>query len=882
MRGRLVPLMLVCVSGGMFTAFAGRAAGAQPLPPLQVSPELLGPAPARPAPGPEPRPGPVAPPPPARTEPQPAPAAAPAPAPAQQGARPEAPAPAAPAPATAPAVPAPAVPASAAPATPAPGVPKPAIPAPEAPRPAPLPAPAPEAAPAVQPGASLPPPRLQMSIALAPPPPPARGETRPVFVEADRISTTQGSAEIVAEGSVELRKFGESVTADRLTYWQFENEVEAEGNVVLRQGPDRISGPKLRLRFDDNVGFFEEPAYAVQRVARPDTRGQTAVAFGRAQRLDLEGRELFRLKDATYSTCAPSDNSWYTQASDLRLDFASEVGEARDAKLVFKDIPILYTPWLDFPLSSKRKSGFLPPIFGSTNTTGFSLLLPYYWNIAPDMDATIAPRYMSRRGLQLDGEFRYLDRQYNGTARAEYLPKDLVLGTDRYAYAWTHSQTLPYGFGAGVNVNGVSDDTYFIDLATRSTITSQVNLPRQGWLTYSGGWWSTQVSVLSNQTLQDPTQPPVVKPYERLPQIAFNASRPDVAGFSLAMPADYNNFRHPTLDNGQRLVLYPQAAYPFEGSYFFLRPKVGLNYAHYALDRQISNGPDAIDRTLPITSVDSGLIFERELSWFGKPGVQTLEPRLYYLYVPSVDQNDIPVFDTAQADYNFAQLFSENLFVGSDRIANANQLTAALTSRILDPNGAELIRAAIGQRYYFAPQEVTLPGVPARTSDTADLLASLGGRIADGLFFDSTLQYNPNDSKVERLFAGARYQPGPSRVLNAAYRYQQNVLREIDLSGQWPLGERWYGVGRYNYSLFSSRLIEAIGGVEYAADCWTLRAVVHRLVTTVETASTSFFVQLELNGLSRIGSNPLELLRRAVPGYQRVVRPGEVLYYEPE
>jgi LPS-assembly protein len=873
--------MLVCVSGGMVTAFAVRAAGAEPLPPLQVSPDLLKPVSPVPA-VPELQVRPVLPPAPVQTAPPattPAPTAVERPAPsaeispvpsAEQPAPPAATPPVTPAPE--PQAPAPEQPPRAAPPAAAPQEPRATPPVPDA---------EPDGAPPAEPGAVVAP-RLRLSKELVPPPDKASKEPRPVFVEADRILTTRGPEEVVAEGAAELRRYGESVTADRLTYWQFDNEVQAEGNVVLRQGIDRISGPKLRLRFDDSVGFMEQPTYAIQRAARPDQKGQVPVAFGRAERIDLEGREMFRLKDATYSTCGPGDNSWYAQARELTLDFTSGEGEARDAKLVFQGVPFLYTPWLDFPLSNQRKSGFLPPIFGSTNTTGFSLLQPFYWNIAPNMDATIAPRYMSRRGLQLNGEYRYLDRRYNGVARAEYLPNDLVLGTDRYAYSWTHTQALPYGFNAGANVNGVSDDNYFIDLATRSTITSQVNLPRQGWLNYGGGWWNTQLSVQSFQTLQNPSQPPVVKPYERLPQVVLTANRPDVAGFSLAMLGDYNNFQHPTLVDGQRLVLYPQAVYPIEASYFFVRPKVGVNYAHYAVNRKLSSGPDAIDRTVPITSVDSGLIFERDTSWFGKAAVQTLEPRLYYVYVPTVAQNDIPVFDTTQMDYNFAQIFSENIFIGNDRIANANQLTAALTSRVLDANGAELIRAAIGQRYYFAPQEVTLPLVPARTSDTADLLASLSGRIAEGLSFDGTIQYNPNTSNVQRLFIGTRYQPGPERVLNAAYRYQQDVLKEVDLAGQWPIAQRWYGVGRYNYSLFSNRLIEAIAGVEYAADCWTLRAVAHRLVTTVQSASTSFFVQLELNGFSRIGTDPLDLLRRTIPGYQKILHPGQVLPYEPD
>lgn len=708
------------------------------------------------------------------------------------------------------------------------------------------------------------------SVAPATPPlqaaAPAAGS---IQVAADRIRT-EGPNVTVAEGNVDLRRLRNTVHADRLTYWQIEDEVEAEGNVVLTQDSDRVAGPKMRYNLESSVGYFEQPTYSFTR-RPPGTAPRAPVTgYGHAQRIEFEGEDQYRLKDSTYSTCGPDDPDWYAQGSEVKLDYDREIGEARHGRVVFKGVPILYSPWLEFSLNNRRKSGFLAPTIGSTSLTGLSVMLPYYWNIAPNMDATLAPRYMGRRGLQLGGEFRYLDPSYAGIARGEYLPKDLVSDRERYAYSFQHSHQLPYGIGGSLDLNGVSDDRYFTDLASRATITSQTNLLRQGALSYNGGWWNAMALAQRYQTLQDPALPPVFKPYDKLPQLLVTAQRPDIAGFAAGFVGDYTDFRHSSLDEGRRLILYPQVSYPLQGPAYFVTPRLGVHFTRYDLNRRISEGTKGITRTLPIASVDAGLLFERETDWFSRALTQTLEPRLYYLFVPDRDQANIPLFDTTIADYNFAQIFADNIYSGSDRIADANQITAAVVSRLLDDKGVELMRAAVGQRYYFRDQTVVIPGLTPRKDRTADLLAALSGRLGDAWFFDSAWQFNPNTQATQRFVVGARYQPGPGRVLSAGYRMQRDVLEEIDLSGQWPLYGRWVGVGRYNYSFQERRLIEAIGGLEYNAGCWSARFVVQRFATATNEVNNAFFLQLELNGFSRVGSNPLDLLKRSIPGYGRI------------
>ena len=711
-------------------------------------------------------------------------------------------------------------------------------------------------------------------------------EPRPTFISAWHISG-RSDVETVAQGNVELRRIGSTLTCDAMTYRQNDDEIEAVGNVRLTQNDDLIVGPRLRLKLEDNVGFFEEPQYTIRRAATTRTGGlpsQLTTGSGRARRIDFEGEDIFRLTDATYSTCAPGNVEWFARAGGMSLDYGREVGEARDATLVFKDVPILYAPWFAFSLNNQRKSGLLSPTLGTTSKGGIEVTVPYFWNIAPDMDMTISPRMMAKRGVQWNGEFRYLAASYNGISRVEYLPDDLIAHRSRSSVSLAHAQSLGNGFSASLNLNNVSDDSYFSDLSSRITNIAQNNLLRQGGLSYSGSWWNASVIAQRFQTLQDPELPPVGVPYHRLPQFSLNAFRADLPlGGAFSFNGEYVNFSHPTLPLARRSTLYPQFWLPLQTAAFYITPKFGLHLTHYSLERQAPGTPDLLTSKVPTYSVDSGVFFERSTDWFGQKLTQTLEPRFYYLYVPKRDQSLIPLFDTGLADFNFAQIFSDNRYVGNDRIADANQATVALTSRLIDPlTGSELLRGVIGQRYYFKAQQVSLPGEFVRTSKTADLLAAVSGKVRPSLYLDSGWQYNPHESQTNRLTLAVRYQPELGKVISAGYRYNRDLLNttnpvnqisQIDVTGQWPLSGGWSGVGRYNYSLDEKRIIETIGGLEYNAGCWATRFVVQRIATAAGNSNSAFFVQLELNGFSNIGSNPLEMLKRNIPGYGRINQP---------
>jgi LPS-assembly protein len=576
------------------------------------------------------------------------------------------------------------------------------------------------------------------------------------------------------------------------------------------------------------------------------------------------------------TTCPANQESWVMQAKDLDLDYTRDVGVAHDARVLFMGVPLFTTPWADFSLSNQRKSGFLSPTFGTTGKSGFESTVPYYWNIAPNMDATFSPRVMSKRGVEFINEFRYLEDNFRGEVHLEYLPYDKITGTERFGLALVHTENFGNGFSGSVNFNKVSDDTYFQDLSTHIAMTSQANLLRDGSLYYGGGWWSGLVRMQSFQTLQDPLAP-IVPPYRRVPQLLASGTRATKYG-DFSFLAEYVDFSHPTLVSGDRFTFYPSLAVPFTTAGTYITPKVGVHFTEYNLLNNSNNpNPANSDYAIiaPIGSIDAGATFERDVSFRGTNYLQTLEPRLFYLNVPYVNQNGVPNFDTAIADINLVQLFSENSYVGGDRISNANQLTAAMTTRFSEAdNGQERIRATLATRFFFVPQRVALNATTPVRSGDSDVVAAITGHVTDKLVVDTLLEYVPNEGRTEQSSLILRYLPEPTKAFNFGYQYDRNQsLQQYDISAQWPVYGNYYLVGRYNYSVPDNRVLEAIGGVEYNGGCWVARFVMQRYTLSTTSSSSAVFVQLELNGLSKIGSNPLEALKRNISGYNRINQP---------
>ena len=556
----------------------------------------------------------------------------------------------------------------------------------------------------------------------------------------------------------------------------------------------------------------------------------------------------------------------------------------------FKDVPILPVPTLSFPLGDRRKSGWLSPSFGLDSVNGLELSLPYYWNIAPNRDATLYSTLMARRGIDLGAEFRYLESAYRGEARLNVMPSDRLRDRTRWGLTAQHSGQLTPSVGLNLRAARVSDDNYWRDFTRNGTSLTERLLPTELTLIGAVGPFSTVGRWLQWQTLQD-VSAPIVPPYDRAPQLNASYVRTNLAGFDASVEMDYTRFvgdaSRTGQANAQRGLVIARLSRPWVWPAGFVTPRIQLHATRYAFDRALTNGHRDASRIVPSVSLDSGLVFERNTEYGGRKLTQTLEPRAFYVHTPYRDQSFLPNYDSGALDFNLATIYSDNSYVGNDRIADNHLLTLGVTSRFLEPaTGAELARFGLAQRIRLHDQRVTLPGEAVVSERLSDML--LGGSLNwnPQWLADATVQFNPKTRRSIRTTLGGRFNPGPYRTVSAAYRLQRGQSEQLDLGWQWPLNDlwgdrglalgagqgqgpgRWYSVGRLNYSLRDSKLVDAILGFEYDAGCWLGRVVFERLQSGVTTSSTRVLLQLELVGLSRIGSNPLRTLRENIPRYQ--------------
>lgn len=685
-----------------------------------------------------------------------------------------------------------------------------------------------------------------------------------------------GSTEIMADnallpeegllefwGQVEIIQDDNAMRADRAVFDRDNNIAEAEGQVQFWSSSLFWEGNKARLELDRDYGRYEDGRY--QLLGR---RGRGAAGLI----LDEQQEDRTRLRNVDYTTCDGEVPNWQLAAGSIRLNHATDRGHATNVLFKVRDVPVMYLPYISFPLSDKRKSGFLAPSVGTSRNSGIDLTVPYYWNIAPQQDATIAPRYMGDRGVMLTGEYRYLLPTGRGDVNLEFLPSDNEFNDDdRFLFAFNHEQRLFDDRGRGyITYNQVSDKEYFEDFGHSLSLASTRFLEQRAEYRHSGDRWWARARLWGYQTV-DKSIPGTSRPYARLPQVHFSYS-PFTGNrrLNLRVLAETTYFDREDSVTGTRIDLRPMVSYPIRTRSSFLEPRLTLQHTHYFLD-DATGISDRQDRTLPIFSVDSGVFLERNLRLFDAPMVQTLEPRLFYLYVPKTQQRDIPVFDTGQFDFSFQQLFREDRFSGPDRVGDANQVTLALTSRLIDQKtGWERLRGSIGQIYHFADRSVTLPNREGEDDTVSELVAELATRISRNWQARADLQWDPNDSRTEKGSLLVRYRNDEGAVLNLGYRRRlaRTDVEQTDLSFRWPLNPQWSLVGRWLYSLPDDQTLEGVGGVEYNSCCWGLRAVARRYLSSTDGVfDTAFFVQIEFKGLGNVGSRTSGFLREQIPGY---------------
>ena len=725
---------------------------------------------------------------------------------------------------------------------------------------------------------------------------PPRGEAAralPIVLQS-RTLRGQPDVETIAEGDVEFRRGGLVIRADRIAYDIPEDRAQARGSVRVEREGAVYKGPELQLSVQRFEGFFLEPTFEFL----------TLGAGGRADRVDFLGPGRSRATNASYTSCPREDGqepAWVLEADRVHLDLEANEGIAEGAVLRFLGAPIVALPTLSFPLSEARKSGWLPPTLNIDNRSGVELSAPYYWNIAPNRDATLAPRLITRRGLALDAEFRYLEPQHFGEFRLDALPDDRLAQAARGSVRWQHESGLPLGFTARAELARVSDPSWWKDFPNRGLSVAPRLLPSrfaverplmlEGLL--AGGEGLAYARVAQWQVLQG-TDEAVVSPYERLPQAGVRLGGRQ-GPWVWSLESEFNRFALPAAEaaragrsGGDRVHALGSLAFGAREPGLWLVPRASFNAAAYDNDSGARG-----KRTIPTFSIDAGMEFERSDVAFGRALRQTLEPRLLYVNTPTRAQSHLPNYDAAAKDFNFVSVYGENTFSGVDRVSDAHQITAGVTTRLVDEaTGGEALRLGLVQRYLIRPQQVTpqpdgTPDGEPLTQRFSDVLLLGSTNVLPHWTIDAAVQYGAEIQRSVRSILGVRYSPGRFRTVSTTYRFARGLSEQVELGWQWPIlqpgaaasrgtggtstsscGGTWYSVGRANYSLKDSRVTDSVLGLEYDAGCWIWRIVAERLSTGASQATTRLLVQLELVGLSRIGSNPLQVLKDNIPGYQ--------------
>jgi len=681
-----------------------------------------------------------------------------------------------------------------------------------------------------------------------------------IELQADSAQAVDGNV-FTLEGNAVAQMDRQRLEADRLSYDQEAGRIDAEGNMLYTSTDLLVDGERGTFYPETETGDIQQASYALP--------GQHA--RGAASALELDGRDFQHLKEVSYTTCAIGNNDWTISARQVDLDQETGTGTARDARVEIKGVPVMYTPYLSFPLDDRRKSGLLIPRVGTTETTGIDVSTPYYWNIAPDHDATIVPRFMSKRGVMMGGEFRYKNYTNKGKLSGEYLPSDRDFDNkDRYLVGFKHKGNPVPRLETAIVASKVSDDFYFDDFGTNLVQTSQTNLQRTATAAYHGSGWNLGLMAQNFQTI-DPTIPPAKRPYEQIPTVLFDIAPPQrLAGMAFAADAEANYFRHSgeVLVDGGRFDVLPRISLPVNRPGWYVNPSVGVRYTTYSLNNTAPGENEKPSRTTALVSLDAGSFFDRNSRWGDTDFVQTLEPRLFYLYVPYKNQDDLPVFDTGEYDFNYWTLFRENRFSGPDRMGDANQLALAVTSRFLNPaNGVELFSIRVGSLLYFRDREVTLPGEPVETSNTSNIIGELTMGLTHDWSARAETQWNPQASQSELNSVHLQYHKGHRQLVNLAYRFRRSTEDQTDISMLWPLGNAWHMVGRWYYSLRDKKTLEVLGGLGYESCCWTAQLVGRSYVKNLDSREKAIFLQVELRGLGRLVNTVDKALERGILGY---------------
>ncbi|HEY1889371.1 MAG TPA: LPS-assembly protein LptD [Steroidobacteraceae bacterium] len=716
----------------------------------------------------------------------------------------------------------------------------------------------------------------------------------PVSIRSDRMVGENGV--LTLSGHVVVRQGSRTIKGNHVEYNRSNNSLRTQGGIDYTDPVAHITGSGGSYSPITGAQIESASFSLMQRSAR-----------GAAREMQLSPQGMMRLAHVTFTTCPVNDQSWVLRAKKIVLDTKKKVGTGRDAQIDFKGVPVLYLPWVSFPLGNVRKSGFLFPVLGDSSTSGAEISVPYYWNIAPNADFTFQPTEYSRRGPDVGGDVRYLSQQEHGELTWDYLPDDAVYHSNRSRVKLVNITDLPDGLRLTLDGENVSDTQYFEDFSTGPEGTSTPFLDRSAILSYRDLHWNIAGMAEQYQTI-DSTLALDQRPYARVPDLTISSDYGWGPGalVSYGFDSEAVDFQRSTGVTGWRLDLYPRTSLNFVGPGYFLRPSVGYRATQYQLSNTVPGEPAKPSRALPIASLDTGLELERAAGSHDQRTV-TLEPRAMYLYVPYRDQSQLPVFDTAVPDLDPVELFRTNRYVGTDRVGDANQVSLGVTTRLLNAiDGRQYLTATFGQEFYFTTPRVTLPTEVQRTDRRSDLVAQLALTAFQNWSADGALQWDPQTSQSQRGEIEIQYRPAPDRVVNLGYRFERGILEEaavatgyyppqttgspplcgtpvtpscnvsqVELSSAWPVAKSWDIFAREVYSLADHGALESFAGFQYRACCWSVRLGARRyvgarpLTSTARTGAqdTGIWLQLELTGLASVGSASDTSLIEAIPGY---------------
>jgi len=690
-------------------------------------------------------------------------------------------------------------------------------------------------------------------------------------------------------GNVKIARADQQASANTANYDSVSEILDLHGNVYYSEDELALYSDTATLKLASDQAKLRD----VQFIS------PTTPLRGSANAVYRDSKTFSRYKDVAYTSCRPGNQDWVVHASELKMNKMTGKGAAKNTWIEFKGVPVFYSPYLSFPIDNRRISGFLAPSFGSTKRGGFNLSAPYYWNIAPNYDATLTPRELTKRGPLLGGKFRYLTEQSRGNVGVEFMPHDQILDKARYLGSIKNRSQFTPNISSNLDLNYVSDKTYFADLGNALSFPNFNYLRSSADLNYvnQGISFSSRVEnyqSINTITPKDEIAVSPVTPYRKLPQINLNLNHAfHFMPLYMAMENEYIFFQHSTRVDGQRLNTKPSVSFPLQTASSFFTPKVSLQHTQYFLNGNKPGTPDSISRTLPIFSADSGLFLERNIDFANTSYLHTLEPRLFYLYIPYTNQKDIPVFDSAQYDFNYYSMFRENSFSGTDRIQNANQVTAALTTRLVDNKaGLERLKLSVGEIFYFRDRLVTLPGSPVPPGSFSNLVTELSSELTHNLSFTSGLQWNPQLNDIQRANAALHFGNQANELFNIGYLYRKNPLitngsndiTQSDISFRWPIYDNWYALGRWQYSWLYNRTQDALFGVEKENCCWRFRIALRHYINNINnnpnafpsstsvvagTAQDGIFFQIELKGLTGIGDNLDNFFQKTIYGYRK-------------